>query len=237
MGSMVRWNHRCYLSRLFSNGLRRISEIPPGKNQFSKPSLQSSDFHSWKMSSMAKRVRLRNAQPQHEATDGMLCDDVLVEIFNYLDVDDLRSVALECKQWNESIGSSAAAMRKFKLDLGKRKLSSTHQSRRNHQNIELDMFDDGRKSLGILDRFISLANVKCFKINASESAINAGKLSSVLAQMPLIQELSIFCSEPFSGQFSPKVDLPKLTTIILKSYDERIFKSITARNLTSIDLI
>lgn len=187
----------------------------------------------------AKRTRLESTRQlrSQQTRIGHLFDVVLLEIFSYLDADDLRSATLVCKNWNEVIGSSAVAMKMFILRIKESELSSYRPSTRNYQNIGAD--EQGTTSLLDLNRFFKISQAKSFKvINGwpNKIPIEIPKLVSVLDQMKMLQDLYIECPWGFKGNPISTVDLPKLKKIKLFSTDAGIFQFITANNITEFEI-
>ena len=52
-----------------------------------------------------------------ESSADLLSQDILSEVFEFLDGKTLKTSALVCAKWNELIGSSPRTMKKFKFKL------------------------------------------------------------------------------------------------------------------------
>lgn len=187
----------------------------------------------------SKRIRLESPRrrPSQVTPIEMLFDEVLVEIFSYLEARELKNSALVCKNWNEVIETSAVTMKKFKLALKQLPIDQ-FISTRYHQNIELLLCAKSEgESTDNLKRHFMFSQAKNFKIIMGyNSSVNYLELTSVLEAMPLLQELFIESDGVISDNFNSKVDLPKLKQLTVLLPDAKFFQCITARNLTQLVL-
>lgn len=119
-----------------------------------------------------------------------LCEDVLIEIFEYLNAEDLQSAALVSTNWNNVIGSSIRIMKKFKISWTSFKVFEPGVSFRKHQNVVInsDVINIGSAWEGFDLSFV--ASFEVFSLFGDEE-VEAEKLLKLLSKMKLIKNLSI----------------------------------------------
>lgn len=169
-----------------------------------------------------------------------LCDDALVEVFTFLDCENVKSAALVCSKWNELISTAPAVMKKFKLylcDWSIEDFDESFTSRRRHQNVEIREVElaEAAKILNFFEvsftRKISFASFK------ERKAIYVDDVLGILSRMPVLNELKLDNVTLFMKNQAPDpVNLPQLAKFEMASNDCRIFKFITAKNIAKIEV-
>lgn len=125
-----------------------------------------------------------------EITIETLSDEILLEIFSWLNFESLREASLVCKKWDKIIGSSVSTMTKFQLRLDSRKLENlnieTTNIRRKHCNVQILSPKIG-EILKIIEHF-DISCTKLFSIDRS-TFIGRSELLIILRKMPLLERL------------------------------------------------
>lgn len=75
------------------------------------------------------------AEKLHNQQNILQYDELLLEIFKFLDKSSLKAAALVCKQWNELIGTSPITMKNFIFRY--HPLNGGKKSKRKHNNVDL----------------------------------------------------------------------------------------------------
>jgi F-box-like len=128
---------------------------------------------------------------------GSLSDDVLLEIFDYLDRESLQNASLVCKNWNKVIGSSIVTMKKFTLTLRDQLKETSDESESNlpfyscrkHVKVIVDVRDFHEITPKIdLFNFSQVRNLDIQFVNS----IAVGDLIKFLSKMPLMEKLTTF---------------------------------------------
>lgn len=180
------------------------------------------------MPPLAKKIRLECAD---KLSIENLCDDVLVEIFSYLDVENIKEAALVCKTWNQVIGSSMKIMRKFNLNPTKAE-NPTCESSRKHQTIRFEF----EKSPWVFFSHSDVSQVRVFDLSGYRKELNAPLLMKTLSRMPLLKKLSLHYLK-FTPMFNKKAKVATLSTLedlIVNCNDCRILEYIEAPQVTEL---
>lgn len=151
-----------------------------------------------------------------ESNDNVeLPDDVLYEIFKYLDGKSLKQAALVCKRqeikllsiylclnetkfitfsWNDVIENTSATMKHFRLnikadDSSEDNLAEVMSLQRKFQEMQIEM---SRENCKLLEKVASHHGSTIVKLTCSSSCFNArNSFSSILANVPNIVELHL----------------------------------------------
>lgn len=179
------------------------------------------------MPPVAKKIRL---DCDDKISIGNLCDDVLVEIFSYLDVDNMKTAALVCKTWNRVIGSSSQTMRKFNLNPTKAEVKD--ESSRKHQTIRFEF----KKSPWVFFSHSDLSQVRIFDLSGYKKELNAPLLMKTLSRMPLLKKLSLHYLKftPMASKKSKVATLSKLEDLIINCNDCRVLEFLEAPHISEL---
>lgn len=192
-----------------------------------------------------KKIQFENEQEEIEAiTIEHLFDEVLVEIFSFLDAKSLRIAALVCKKWDQLIGSSAMTMDKFQLrmcdylsdeilplqkfDRDIRKFDFNFCSARKHQNVYLSSRGDAVRALNNFN----LSQVRTFIIHMYELT-NFELLWTIISSLSMLKCLTFFTfkSEALGSFNAPQLNLPRLTKLRIYNQTGNPFQLIKADNI------
>lgn len=144
------------------------------------------------MSSRAKRIRLEGSRQTRSRiiTIKKLPDNVLEEVFKYLNPPELRIAALVCKNWNVVIGSAAVTMKKFKLIIDDSTIIKPISSSRKHSNIFMDFTCPDSLKMMINLTGLIISQVRMFKFKSKRPAYMDG-FTVMLSRMPLMEYMCI----------------------------------------------
>lgn len=172
----------------------------------------------------------------HKETTIELCDDVLEEVFSYLNVKDLKNASLVCKRWNEFTESSTAIMKKFKFRVQNLQLKNFGSSR-NHQNyvIHTDESIDWTSLAGN----IQVDRVKTLHIRRSRfcSTISYETVKFVSSLTKLekltLEDVTLTVTE----EFTQPIKMPKLNSLVINGDDFTILEHIEVKELQDLRCI
>lgn len=159
------------------------------------------------------------------------CDDILLEIFSFLEARELKNVAFVCRNWNEVIGSTGEVMRNFKLKISGPTIGENFYSTRRHQNFEfhqLRLQDVER----VLERF-EIAQTRGFWYVDSLATVPCIEMIRLLSKMQLLETLVLTDLQIDFTNFDglQPLTLPKLKRLTVASNDWQLLNFITAREL------
>lgn len=187
----------------------------------------------------AKRIRLESSRHLRSQVTriGKLPDNVLEEVFSYLDAEELKSAALVCKKWDRVIGSAAMTMAKFKIVINDINFKEPIRSTRRHYNIEMDLstYPATQKMKATLNRLI-VSQARSFKF-ACYGMVNPKSFSAALARMTLLEDLHIGRILGLTKFSCADVNLPRLKEILLMGHETQILDDITASNVTKLHVL
>lgn len=164
-----------------------------------------------------------------------LCDDILVEIFSYLSLSDLKNAALVCSQWNNVVGTSAETMTKFKVNISANvNEEDCFQSQRKHQHYEFAniQFDEVKR---VLRRF-DTGHAKTFAISKCKEAVECEELMKVVLEMANLSTLKLTYMEVncVNGQNHQSTKLPELKKLSIGAESFDFLPLIEAPNLSEV---
>ncbi|CRK90672.1 CLUMA_CG004373, isoform A [Clunio marinus] len=105
-------------------------------------------------------------------TMNVLCEDVMLIIFEYLGTNDLKTSTLVCKRWNNIIGNYASTMRKFPLVLSETNFMEKEISKlnRKYYKIKLYWFDPDDEFVENIAKHLS--HIQCFEMDCLTLSVN-----------------------------------------------------------------
>lgn len=176
----------------------------------------------------AKKIRIEAEQEEViPATIDSLFDEVLVEIFGFLDAESLKNAALVCKTWDRLIGSTAVTMKKFVLQIYEKEgeeieFDDEFVSTRRHQNVKLSRKDGVR----ILNNF-DVSHAKTFEISLDDLT---EPIWPILVGMTMLKCLTLKTVK-FNGG-AQQANFPKLVQLTVSHAEsEDPFQYVRAENL------
>lgn len=170
----------------------------------------------------------------------LLCDDVLIEVLNYLNAKDLKNASLVCKRWNEFIGSSTTTMKKFQFHIknGMPQLQlKNFGSNRNHQNYVLHT-DESIDWTSLADN-IRLNRVKSFHIRRSRfCGIISYEVVKFLSRLTELEKLTLEGVRlTVTDEFTQLIEMPKLNSLLIEGDDFTILEHIDVKELQNLRCI
>lgn len=142
-------------------------------------------------------------------------DELLIEIFTYLSVIDLKRVTLTSRVFNDIVGQSSKLMKKFLTKIAPNKkwdFESLAMFERKHQSVKLLDFkcDDGSIEL-LADGLLNIgSNIKHFEVNDSEiSAENLVAITNTMEHLTNVCLINI----KVSGEVPVDLKLPEFRSL------------------------
>ena len=167
-------------------------------------------------------------------------DELLIEIFTYLSVNDLKRVMASSRVFNAIVGDSTKLMKKFVMKIAPKKkwdFEALEKFERKHQNVKLLDFKCDEGSVGLLAvGLLNIGrNVKLFELNDSEISFeNLLKIMRTMNHLTTVYLTNVNFSGDIYDSMKDTPDFFFLTNLnIIKSgapFD--IFKK--AKNLIEI---
>lgn len=169
-----------------------------------------------------------------------LSDNVLLEIFAFLDAKTLLSACLVCKSWENLIKSSVVTMKKFKITLNPKIVEDRNDgtySSRKHVNLEISFGSSFDLITDFAENF-DFSFVRNLNIFEGEE-IRVEKLLLFLSRMPLLENLNIY-ENLFSHESAASAEVvkfSKLRKLTLPNANRAILEYFDAKNLIELHVI
>lgn len=162
-----------------------------------------------------------------------LNENVLLEVFEFLDGRSLKNSALVCSKWNEIIGSASRTMKKFRLKIGDESdLGENEKLERKHYGVVVDV-DSEQKLLNLIER-CDVTNVRSFQHNNRIFAVPT--FHQILSQMPLLEDVLIKTNGEIVAEIE-KLELLELKHLKIHLKDFEVLDFIAAKKLESLTLL
>lgn len=116
-----------------------------------------------------------------------LPDEILLEIFNYLPIDDLLSLILTCKKFHSIIFSSTHLSEKFQLQLTLQNYNREWIGSRKYVDVFIDAIS-ARHFLYILSKIGKDVKMLCFNCHETDLAV----VKQVLLMCPNVKKLWLY---------------------------------------------
>lgn len=166
-----------------------------------------------------------------------LSDEVLLEIFKFLDAKTLHNAALACKNWDKVIGSSMVTMKKFKVSVYCENVQSMSADtvnlyHRKHVNLAVHRIGS-TLTLKTIEN-INVAFVRNFKLTEIDDIED---LMKILAKMPLLETLNLRCLSDCSDENRSKIpvlSLPRLKQLEIALEFREFLQYFDVKTLTKL---
>ena len=169
-----------------------------------------------------------------------LSNEILLEIFSFLDANSCLDSCLVCKTWNELIGFSVTTMKKFKLKLDLERMVERNDGteyHRKHVNVDVfynNVFD---KITSFVDLF-DLTQVRNLRIYGPQT-VEIHEMVKFLSRMPLMKDLHfhpLFIFNTTGYDTSESLNLPHLTNLLIDSVTCNALKFFNIKQLSKISV-
>lgn len=163
-----------------------------------------------------------------------LCDDILIEIFSYLDFGNLKNSTLVCRNWNEVIGSTSGTMMKLQLQV--REIDAIADSDfqgRQYRNVSISKisFEEAAEKLQQFD----LSQVKNLVIYDNYGCTDGKDFLEFLTRMPQLKSLDVkFFDIKLHDSVMPTVQLAKLKKLQLNTAASNWLEYLSIENLLEL---
>lgn len=163
--------------------------------------------------------------------------DVLILIFSYMGVEDLKNATLTCKNWNDVIGSSTKVMRKFRVRITKDFDLRGFWSHRNYEAISIENLSMTR-AVEIMNHY-KVTHLRHYDHRGG--IIRGRALLTFLARTPKLETLNMYNSRVFvhdatvcyrATRDSLIVNLDRLQKISITPSTSNIYKYLRMKNLS-----
>lgn len=177
-----------------------------------------------------------------ETTIELICDNIFIEVFGYLNAKDLKNASLVCKRWNELIGSSTITMKKFQFQITNEMLQpqlNNFGSNRNHQNYVVHT--DDTLDWTILADIIQLDRVKTFQIRRSRYcktiSYEVMKFLSCLTELETLTLEGVTLTVTEEITQTQLIEMPKLNSLLIDGDDFTILEHVDVKGLKDLRCI
>lgn len=169
-----------------------------------------------------------------------LSNEILLEIFSFLDANSCLDACLVCKRWNEMIGFSVTTMKKFKLKLDLERIEERNDGteyHRKHVNVDVfynNVFDKIANFVGLFD----LSQVRNLRIYGPQT-VEIHEMIKFLSKMPSMKNLHFhpfFISNTSGYNEAETLALPHLTDLLIDSVTCTALKFFNIRQLSKISV-
>lgn len=159
-----------------------------------------------------------------------LPSELIVEIFNYLNFDDLRCLTETCKEFNEIIGNTASLIHKFQLAIERKNNKIELNGSRRYQKLKIWCNNEKvHKNVQIVGENVTQINFRNLRITLND-------FKKILNYCPNLKHLKFYniTFKPYREVHIEPLPKLKLETLIFYDCDEKIlilFKECHIRTL------
>lgn len=174
------------------------------------------------------------AEKLHNQRKVLQYDELLLEIFKYLDKSSLKTSALVCKQWNELIGTSPITMKNFIFRY--HPLSGGKKSKRKHINV--DLTPCVCKKCDGFEFDFDFSTVRSFHYqNNHGTKFLFPSLHDIFPPMQYLTSLELYFSGLWNREIKENISIPSLKHLGISMGETNLLEFINAKQIVELKCV